>query len=301
MTLVLRLARPDSLLLDKLALPGVSAAWKQRDVGGWLARPGLGPYVAVRGEARRLVVALAKAPAQGASAPGPDTVIVRFGIGAGRIRSILRESTADLVWPVPPGLPDEPLPAGYRWLSRPAVPHRRLLMVMRADTPPTTKLAARHVLAHGLNRDDLLRALGTLASETGAWLPGAGRFEFPALDPNAVRLWLDRGNLGRSFHIVLAYDTDGSGDHRPLARTPGRSPGAARPARGRPRCGGDAAARTGGRIVPHRVAHAGIRPMDSRRSRCSAARSVDRPASPRRGTRCAADRRAAVAVGRARG
>jgi hypothetical protein len=46
----------------------------------------------------------------------------------------------------------------------------------------------------------------------GAWLPGAGRFEFPALDPNAVRLWLDRGNLGRSFHIVLAYDPDGSGE-----------------------------------------------------------------------------------------
>ena len=43
-TLVLHLARPDSLLARKLAMPGVSTPWRSRRRGDWSAACGLGPY-----------------------------------------------------------------------------------------------------------------------------------------------------------------------------------------------------------------------------------------------------------------
>jgi ABC-type transport system substrate-binding protein len=115
------------------------------------------------------------------------------------------------VWPLPPGLAGEPLPAAYRLSIEPAVPPRRLMLVMRADLPPTTRPAARAALAHGINRSELVKLLGPGAHEGGAWLAGAPPFEFPRLDAREVEGWLDRGDLPHSFHAVMAYDADGAG------------------------------------------------------------------------------------------
>lgn len=82
---------------------------------------------------------------------------------------------------------------------------------MREDTPPTSRLAARRALAHGLNRPDLLRALGLDPTAAVRWLDGAPPFTFPSLDAREVQAWLERGRLGRSFHVVMAYDADGAG------------------------------------------------------------------------------------------
>src|SRR6185503_1011152 len=43
------------------------------------------------------------------------------------------------------------------------------------------------------------------------WLPGGAPFDFPRRDAGAVREWLDRGKLGRSMHVVMAYSADGVG------------------------------------------------------------------------------------------
>jgi len=209
-TLTVRLSRPDPLLLRKLALPGMSTAWKAAESAGWKNARGIGAYrVLEEVPGQRLRLVLGEWTAR-ASHPGqPDTIMVRFERGTGRVRSLLRAGRVDLVWPLPPGLLDEPLPGDYHAVSHEATPQRVLLLVMRADLPPTTKLAARHALAHGINRGELIRALGPVAGELGAWLPGADRFEFPMLDGEEVRRWLDQGKLGRSFHVVMAYDADG--------------------------------------------------------------------------------------------
>ena len=214
-TLTLRLVRPDPRLLEKLALPGVSDAWSERGGGHWSRAAGLGPYrVAFADSGRRLVLARAAPGAQPAA--GADTVILRFGLSTGRIRTLLRSAAPDLVWPVPPGLLDEPLPAGYRIRSREAVPHRRLLLVMRADLPPTSRVPTRHALAHALNRSDLIQPLGRFARELDTWQDGVRPFVFPPFDGEEVRQWMERADLGRSFHVVVAYDADGVA--APLAR-----------------------------------------------------------------------------------
>jgi hypothetical protein len=133
------------------------------------------------------------------------------------VRAALRAGQADLVWPLPTALLEEPVPQGFRTLERAARPERRLLLVLRADVPPTTKLPARHALAHGLNRTELQRALGRGALESGAWLDGAATFELPRLGSDEVAKWLDLGHLGRSFHVTLAFDADGAGAE--VART----------------------------------------------------------------------------------
>src|SRR6267378_1921942 len=43
-TLVMRLARPDSLLLRKLSIPGVSSPWRRRAPRSWQDACGLGPF-----------------------------------------------------------------------------------------------------------------------------------------------------------------------------------------------------------------------------------------------------------------
>jgi ABC-type transport system substrate-binding protein len=210
-TLIVRLIAPDPLLPAKLALPGVSAPWSARGAISWAVVAGLGPYrVASADSTRRL--RLVRADSQLPWSPLPieaDTILVRFTPGAARVRNLLRASAADLVWPLPPGLLSESLPPGYLGQTQDARPTRRLLLVMRTDLPPTTRLGTRHALAHGLNRGELIGELGFAGRELNDWLPGGGPYEFPALDGGEVRQWMAEAKLGRSFHVTMSYDADG--------------------------------------------------------------------------------------------
>lgn len=208
-TLVLHLIHPDPHLLEALAQPGVSTPWKVRS-GEWAEAVGIGPYRIERAEAARGLVLVSARPVAGVRTR-VDTIRTRFVVGAPRIRTLLRQQATDLLWPVPPALLGEGLPAGYRVDQLSAQPARRLMLILRADIPPLHKLPARHALAHALDRRELLAALGANGSSIGAWLPGAPVFDFPSLDQGLVREWLARGRLGGSFHITLAYDADRAG------------------------------------------------------------------------------------------
>lgn len=204
LTLVLRLTRRLPDLLDRLARPGVADAWLRRD-GGWETAVGLGPMrVVARGPGATLVLAPAR--------PGgalPDTLAVRFVPGEGRVRAALRAGAADLVWPLPPAFTDQPLPEGFEVGRRAS--DRQLALVLRADLPPTTRLAARRALAHGLNRAAVLRGLGRSALPPAPLVPGGPAFEAPGFDLRAMRQFMEQARLGRSFHVTLAYDADGPG------------------------------------------------------------------------------------------
>ena len=208
-TLVLRLSRADPLLLEKLAVPGAAVPWRAGTQEGW--RDGIGDYAIATQAPGGLTL--------GRRVPGfgPDTLRIRFVSQSARVRSLLRSGIPDLVWPLPPDLLDQTLPPGYRSHSEAARPARHLLLVLRADLPPTSKAAARHVFANGVKQGELIAALGPSASDLGAWLPGAPPFDFPRHDPEAVRDWLERGDLGRSVHVVMAYSSDGLGAR--VART----------------------------------------------------------------------------------
>jgi glutathione transport system substrate-binding protein len=200
-TLVLRLARTDPALLRRLATPGASAPWPS---GASTWRGGTGPYRLVAHEpGRRMLLARV------AGAAGPDTVRVEFAVNAARARTLMRRGQIDLLWPVPAGLLNEPAPAGFDIRREDPRPARRLWLVMRGDLPPTTRSEARRALAHGLNRPDLIAALQNRgASEVGAWPPGGRALDLPAHDDAQVRDWLDRGKLGRSMHVVMAYPAE---------------------------------------------------------------------------------------------
>ena len=205
-TLVLRLSRPDSLLLRKLSLPGVSTPWRRRGGGTWQEAVGLGPYrVHDFQPGRRLTLV------RRAGGSRVDTLRVRFVPVAARVRALLRASRPDLVWPVPPSLLDQPLPAGFEVGRSAARPVRQLLLVMRSDVPPTTRLPARQALAHALNRGEVSAALAKIAEPPRALIPGAPPFEAPAFDAGEVSEWMARGNLGRSFQVAMAYDAEGAG------------------------------------------------------------------------------------------
>ena len=210
-TLVLKLARPDPTLLHKLALAGVSSAWEPgAGNGGW--EGGSGPYrIVAREPGRRWLLARREA------GEGADSLRIEFSVGNGRARTFMRQSRADLVWPVPPGMLVQALPAGYRQVVREARPTRRLWLVLRHDLPPVSRPSARRALAYGLNRPATLVALGERGNEPGGWPPGAGALDLPPRDPGAVREWLARGRLGRSMHVVMAYAGDGVGAE--IART----------------------------------------------------------------------------------
>lgn len=200
-TLVLRLARADPTMLHRLAAAGV-AAWAA-NAPAW--EGGTGPYrVVSRQPGRRMVLARH-------SGSGPDTIRVEFSTGVARARTLLRRGDVDLLWPVPPGLLDEPLPAAHRTGRRAARPARRLWLVMRADLPPASRPAARRALAHGLHRAAADEALGARGVAVGAWLPGGEPLDLPAHDEQAVQEWLKRGKLGRSMHVVMAFSADGAG------------------------------------------------------------------------------------------
>jgi ABC-type transport system substrate-binding protein len=202
-TLVLRLARADPTLLQKLAVPGVSSAWSLAHTADW--QGGLGDYRLERAEPGRRMT-LARRVRGG----GPDTVRIVFAPEPARARRFLRTAEADLVWPIPPRLLVEPLPSGYRTTTLRAVPERRLMLVLRADLPPTSRPEARYALEHGLNGPDVLAALGPRGAPVGVWLAGAPPFDLPRHDAEEVRGWLERGKLGRSLHVVMAYDADGA-------------------------------------------------------------------------------------------
>ena len=208
-TLVLRLSAPDPLLPRKLALPGVATPWKRRAGATWSEAVGLGPFRVARSEPGRSLV-LVRAGAGPASALA-DTLDVRFVLGAPRLRSLLRQGTVDVAWPLPPAFLEQAAPPEYRLASADAEPARRLLLVLRADVPPTTRTAARHALAHALNRGVMLEALRDRGREVREWLPGAGLFDFPRFDAAESQSWLARGKLGASIHVVLAYDADLAG------------------------------------------------------------------------------------------
>ena len=205
-TLVLQLAVPDPLLLAKLARPGAGRPWRARDAGAWRGAVGLGPYrVAFQDSTRGLE--LVRSNTDGPE--GPDTLTLRFSPVAARVRSLLRDGRPDLVWPVPAGVLDEGAPAAYRAVTREARPARWLVLAMRADVPPTTRLAARRALAHGVNEQDIQRALQQRVEPITGFVPGAGTFDFPRLDPQEIEMWRERGKLGRSFHVMLLYDSHG--------------------------------------------------------------------------------------------
>ena len=208
LTLALRLEFADRRLLGRLAIPGTTDAWKRRDGIGWGAAVGLGPLAVLRVDSTRSMV-MVRAASSFPRADLADTLNVRFVPNAARVRSLLRSGRPDLVWPLPVGLLSEPVPAAYRRVAQASRPERWLLLVMRADLPPTTRLPARHALGHGINRPEILRSLVGRASEVGVWIPGAAPFDFPRLDPQEIELWRQRGKLGRSFHVDMAYDANG--------------------------------------------------------------------------------------------
>lgn len=204
-TLVLRLARPDSLLPHKLALPGVGVPWHRAPgTTGWRGVAGVGPLrVVAEDPGRRLTLVRMHAPA-------PDTLVVRFVPGAFRSLALMRAGIPDWVWPLPPGIDGAPLPPAYRFRTGEPTPRRSLMLVMRADLPPTLAIPARQALAHALNDEEIVRALGAAGAAPGPWIPGGPREETPRLDASEVRDWLARGKLGRSFHVNLSYDADGA-------------------------------------------------------------------------------------------
>jgi len=208
LTLAVRLAAPDRGLLQRLAIPGTTAAWRRRGPGSWGGAVGLGP-LRVRAADSLRGLELVRATSTFARPELADTLSVRFAPGPARVRAMLRAARPDLVWPVPPGLLSEPVPASYRRVVQDARPARWLLLVMRADLPPTSKQPARHALGHGINRTEVMRALGARALDVGAWIDGAPAYDFPRLDPQEVELWRERGKLGHSFHVVVAYDATG--------------------------------------------------------------------------------------------
>lgn len=208
-TLVLRLRSPDPLLPLKLALPGVATPWKRRAGAAWGEAVGLGPFRVARTEPGHSLV-LVRAGA-GAATALADTLHVRFVLGAPRLRSLLRQGAVDVAWPLPPAFLEQAAPPEYRLASADAVPARRLLLVLRADVPPTTKPAARQALAHALNRGAVLEALRGRGREVREWMPGAGEYDFPRFDAAESQAWLARGRLGASIHVVLAYDADLAG------------------------------------------------------------------------------------------
>jgi ABC-type transport system substrate-binding protein len=210
-TLVLQLARPDSMLLAKLAVPGASAAWAKRDSAtDWSRAVGLGPYRVAKSDGLRLTLVRTRKA-------GPDTVAIRFGLGGPRARAQLRAGGVDLMWPCPSHLLDDGVGPPFRAHTRAAAPSRLLALVMRADVPPTTKLAARRALANGFPRAELTRTAGLGSREIQEWMPGSGAPAFPNLDLGELQNWLERGKLGRSFHVTLAFEADGPAAD--LART----------------------------------------------------------------------------------
>ncbi|HEY6193474.1 MAG TPA: ABC transporter substrate-binding protein [Candidatus Eisenbacteria bacterium] len=226
-TLVLDLARADRRLLEKLAVPGVSTPWKRR-AGSWRDAVGVGPYHVGAENPKRSLTLIAAGPVGGIAALA-DTLHVRFVLGAARAGAVMRLGHADLIWPLPPRTLSQSLPAGWSLERRAAEPPRRLLLVLRADVPPLTRVEARQALARATNREEWASELGPGSIVIRRWLAGARTpYEWPRLESPSDRLLPapDARSAPRagepprrpeSFHVVLAYDADGAGAE--IART----------------------------------------------------------------------------------
>jgi ABC-type transport system substrate-binding protein len=223
-TITIRLDQRDPLLLTRLAVPGISSAWRDASVKSWTEAIGLGPYRvldAQPGRRMRLVLAPSPKTDQGreeASRFGSgrewalaDTVVVRFAPTSAQARSFIRQDWPDLAWPLPPNLSEDALDMKYRLRMEPARPRRSLKLILRADVPPTTRREARRALAHGIARGEMVRRLGPGVDRRTTWVTGGSIAQPPVLDPDRIREWIERGRLGRSFGVSLAYRSDGPG------------------------------------------------------------------------------------------
>lgn len=217
-TLVLRLARRDPRLLEKLAIPGVSTPWKRR-TGEWQDAVGVGPYRVAAARAERSLTLIASNAVANVSTL-TDTLHVRFVVGAPRALSVMRLGQADMIWPLPPGTVTQTLPNGWSIVHRVARPGRRLLLVLRGDVPPLTRLEARQSLASAVNREELLAELGDGIEPIRRWLSGSQlAYDWPRLESRTDRLVRlaegrspdDPSNRPLSLHVTLAYDADLSG------------------------------------------------------------------------------------------
>lgn len=206
-TLVLTLTRPDPMLPAKLALPGMSAPWRQ-DSAGWAGASGCGPYRVLRAEGERALWLVKHASASGAMA-SVDTLEVRFESAAARVRSRMREGAADVVWPLPPPLLTADPPPGYERVQWAARPERRLVLVLRQDRPPFSRPDRRLTLLRAADVRGLAEMLGPAAGPVGEWLPGGGATA--PLGPAALRRESAAGlsEVPRSFHFRLGFDADG--------------------------------------------------------------------------------------------
>jgi ABC-type transport system substrate-binding protein len=216
----LRLAARDPRLLEKLATPGVATPWKRRR-GAWTSAVGVGPFRVLPDGDDRTLTLVAAGPVAGVAA-AVDTLRVRLGGAPARARGIARLGLADVAWPVPQAFLDAPRPGDWRLERARAEPARELLLVLRSDVPPLTRLQARRDLAHAVNREELVSALGPRGEPLRRWPGGAtADFPWPRLETALDRL--ARGELQAraaqggtpsfrtSHHLVLAFDQELSG------------------------------------------------------------------------------------------
>ncbi len=223
-TLVLALTRPDPRLPAALALPGLSAPWR----GGaaeWPEADGCGPYRVVRDQPGRALV-LARRESGLPVEATVDTLEVGFVLGASRARDALRRGEPDALWPLPPELLGGDAPAGYRTRQAAANPPRRLMLVLRADRPPLSRIGHRQRLSRAVEPRLLAARLGHGAHPAPGWVPGLPAA--PGVGPGAGRVGLRRAPVAErpgaprgpegpgSFHIRMGFDADG-----PAARIAG--------------------------------------------------------------------------------
>jgi hypothetical protein len=138
----------------------------------------------------------------------------------------MRHGGADAVWPLPPGSLNQPVPSDWLVVQRDAIPARRLLLVVRPEAPPFGRLEARTALASSFNREELLGSLGARGEPVRRWLPGAapdyawprieGAIDRATRSATAAARMGDRPRSGdpartESYHLVVAYDADGTG------------------------------------------------------------------------------------------
>ena len=202
-TLVITLARADSLLLRSLTLPAF-ALWSPH-AADWSSAAGLGPWRIASSAPDRmtLVPGGALAPVRtvtrgrDAAARAPDTVAIRFA-GSARALALLRDGRADLVWPASPAIAAADLPPGARRAQAPCAPARWLMLVMRHDRLPTARGEVRQWLARSVRLAQLRQALGPAAA-TGA-LPSRDGAATPSPEPEMAP---------RPFHAAMSFDADG--------------------------------------------------------------------------------------------
>jgi len=205
-TLVIRLWTADRSLLEKLAQPrfAVPTAAPEREVALGHALS-TGPYRLASKPAAAAI--LVRNPSyRGEAAALPDTITVRFGVPARRAVLGLASGRVDVLWPAPLGYRERlereerlapiegALGAAPVWV-----------LVLDAETPPTSRRAARYAVARALNRQRIAEAMSPLAITWRSFAPvGPPQATAPGFDPQAAEgaLQSDRRRGG----IQLAID-----------------------------------------------------------------------------------------------